>query len=220
MTSESRNTPSRRQGAICSEPAAVWIGLALSLVAVLVIIVPAVIYVWNDSRHLGSLLLALWPSLVVTQFWASRAYRKGLSGRELFYTVFFLADVVRIIWFGIRAVRGRSATKDVREHDDRGTKIIKERTAVIIGAILTMAAFVFLLIGLKSQLSLAWSAVCLGAVLWTLCSINYYWVSEAYKGGLNGEELALTLLGPVAIIRMSRSGVQEHIESQDGRKTS
>jgi hypothetical protein len=221
VTSESHGTAPRKEDAFCEELSAIFGGIVFSAIAVFGVMGPALTYVWRDAEHLGYLVLALYPALAVSQFWVSRAYLNGMTKRELLAAIFFLADVVRTIRFGVRSVRGQITGMNIREHGDQGKKIVSAQTAIRAGVVLTLVAFVLMLFGLYSQLSMAWSAVCFAVVLWVLCSITYYWEMEAYKGGLTEDEVLRTLLGPVSIIRMVREGVREFAEmqKQDGPVT-
>lgn len=209
------NIPSHEDNSktLIDEKTALYGGIAVSVIVGLPLAIYSISQLIATAGRLVLFFVAAYVAALVIQFWVSKSYKNGLTIKEIVYAVAWPLDVIRSIRLGMQAMRSNIPGQAPNPHiaDDKGEKVLSEKVALIAGIALTIAVFPLMLAGVTTALTVIGSLIWLGVLVYLLGALVQFWVAQSYKDGLTVNEVLLSVLWPVDMIKTIRAGVKAYV---------
>lgn len=208
MSSRSYSSAQAGGGAQAKQWLAVAGGAAATLLAIWAVF-QALGQIIDVVRNLAWLLVAGYTVAIALYFWASRCYRDGLTGKELLFAAFWPVALLRSIRRGVDALREEvTGLRTTRTREASDEVIVSGGWARILGVFITGFSVLLFFKGIHAAIGVTTGLIVLSALIWMIGMVVQFWVAEAWRGGITGQDVIMVVLWPVGMARVIIAGVK------------
>jgi hypothetical protein len=191
---------------LISERTALIGSIALTLIAAAGIYF-SVHHILNIIGHLFRMIFVFWLLGSLSHFWITKAYKDGVTVKELFMIVVFPLG-----WW--KALHAESRWRELRgqhipaETDNTWT-IINEGLSRKIGIVLTVVGLIVsTVVTILSVLHILGALIWLGVIAGLAIIVAFVWMNKTWQGGMTWGDLGHLAIAPLSMAVKARRGAR------------